>query len=139
VRAFDPVAHERDPDRLVTASYFIPIALPEGAPLAGADAAVAWFRSSVLVERGSGRESIVLSRGEEGAPEATPLPGETEWISLSLLDRLPVVEAPGRDALARALCAIRARGAGRVGVVWDEASLEPASVSARSQSSDGIG
>ena len=136
VRAFDPVVHEQDSDRLVTASYFIPIALPAGEGRAGEAAAVAWFRSSVLVERGSGREAIVLSRGEEGAPEATPLPGEAEWISLSLLDRLPVAEASGRSALARALCAIRDRGIGRVGVVWDEASLGPASASARAQSSD---
>ncbi len=139
VHAFDPVAHERGPDRLVTASYFIPIALPKAVGQAGADASVEWFRSSVLVERGSGRESIVLSRAETEAPEATPLPGEGEWISLSLLDRLPVAEATGRDALARALASIRERGAGRVGVVWDEASLEPASTSARPRSSDVVG
>ncbi len=139
VHAFDPVAHEREPDRLVTASYFIPIALPKAVGQAGADASVEWFRSSVLVERGSGRESIVLSRAETEAPEATPLPGEGEWISLSLLDRLPVAEATGRDALARALASIRERGAGRVGVVWDEASLEPASTSARPRSSDVVG
>jgi hypothetical protein len=92
-----------------------------------------------LVERGSGHESIVLSRGDREAPEATPLPGEREWISLSLLDRLPVAEAEGRHALARALAAIRDRGAGRVGVLWDEASLEPMGVSACARIGDVAG
>jgi len=134
VNVFEPVVHKQDPERLVTASYFIPIALPTGEGPGARAATVAWFRSSVLVERASGREAIVLSCGDAGAPEAMPLPSDEEWISLSLLDRLPVAEAPGRDALARALRAMHERGRGRVGVVWDEASLEAANASARVRS-----
>lgn len=119
VRAFDPIVHERDPSRLVTASYFLPIALTG----AGREPAVEWFRSSVLVERATGRESIVLSRADSSAPAALAIPGPDRWIALSLLDRLPVAEAPGRSRLARALSGICERGAGHVGVVWDEASL----------------
>ena len=71
--AFDPVVHERDPSRLVTASYFLPIALRAVADRR--EPAVEWFRSSVLVERATGRESIVLSRAETAAPSAPPIPG----------------------------------------------------------------
>lgn len=119
VRSFDPIVHEHDPSRLVTASYFLPIALAraERAP------AVEWFRSSVLVERATGRESIVLSRAETVAPSALEIPGADRWISLSLLDRLPVAEATGRSRLARVLHGICEGGAGSVGVIWDEASL----------------
>ena len=119
VRTFDPVVHERDPSRLVTASYFLPIALahPDREP------AVEWFRSSVMVERATGRESIILSRAETAPPSALTIPAADRWIALSLLDRLPIAEATGRGELARALHGIRERGAGSVGVVWDEASL----------------
>ncbi len=132
VRAFAPVVHADEPGRLVTASYFLPIALPIGtAGGACADAdprgqrefSVAWFRASILVDRASGRESIVLSRGDESDPAAIPLPERADWIPLSLLDRLPMAAATGRRALAVALERILDRGRGRVGVVWDEATL----------------
>jgi GTP cyclohydrolase II len=118
VRCFEPVELACDAARLVTASYFLPIALAGGTH---------WFRSSVLVDKNSGRESIVLSQGFFEAPEAMAMPDAAEWISMSLLDRLPVVSATGRDALERALGAIRDRGTGRVGIVWDEAAAPPAS------------
>jgi hypothetical protein len=144
VCAFDPVVHGRDADRLVTASYFLPIALPTTDPIGRGEGrasgqSVAWFRSSVLVERATGRESIVLSRGDAAAPEAIGLPDASDWIPLALLDRLPTAEAAGRRRLAEALAAIRARGAGRVGVVWNEASLEPTPAARGSQGSDGAG
>ena len=119
VRAFDPVVHPDDARLLVTASYFLPIAVP------AASAPVEWFRSTLLVERASGREAIVLSRGDAEEPEALALPEASAWIKLALLDRLPTREAAGRRRLGEALAAIRARGTGRVGVVWDESSLEP--------------
>ncbi|MFO0688790.1 MAG: GTP cyclohydrolase II [Myxococcota bacterium] len=111
VVAFEPVELAADPARLVTASYFLPIAL------AGE---VHWLRASVLVDRASGRESIVLSQGAWQGPGSLPLPDATERVALSLLDRLPIPAAPGREALARALCGLVAAGAGRVGVEWDE-------------------
>jgi len=129
VRAFRPVELEADPTRLVTASYFLPIALPiasPGAPSAGVD----WVRASVLVDEASGRESIVLSRGAWSGPEKLVVPGPERWIALSLLDRLPVASAPGRESLARALAALRAVESGAVGVEWDEAwtAAEPGSL-----------
>jgi hypothetical protein len=135
LRAFAPVAHVADPERLVTASYFLPIALPiarSGAACAAESArgehasSVAWFRASVLVERASGRESIVLSRGDDADPATIRLPGREDWIALSLLDRLPMRETAGRGALAAALVRILDEGAGRVGVVWDEATFAAA-------------
>lgn len=141
VQAFEPVVHARDADRLVTASYFLPIALPladardpgEGC---GRGRPVEWFRSSVLVERATGRESIVLSLGDAAGPEAIGLPDASAWIPLALLDRFPTAEATGRRRLAEALEAIRARGAGRVGVVWDEAALEPPPAARGTRGSD---
>lgn len=132
VHAFAPVIHADAPERLVTASYFLPIALPNAQAGSAASAAaphgpratpVAWFRASVLVERANGRESIVLSRGDESDPAAIPLPEGSDWIPLSLLDRLPMAAATGRLALAVALERILDRGRGRIGVVWDEATL----------------
>lgn len=142
VRAFAPVPHAEDPERLVTASYFLPIALPPSpsyssstppGPAAAAvftrderASSVDWFRVSVLVERASGRESIVLSRGDGSDPATIRLPGPRDWIALTLLDRLPVREAAGREDLAAALVRIREGGEGRVGVVWDEATFAAA-------------
>lgn len=125
IRAFDPVVHAHAADRLVTASYFLPIAGPDLAA-SGSGKAIVWFRSSVLVERATGRESIVLSLGDAAEPGSIGLPDDDDWISLSLLDRLPTPEAAGRRRLAAALDAIRRRGEGRIGLLWDEASLEPA-------------
>jgi GTP cyclohydrolase II len=144
VCAFDPVVHGRDAERLVTASYFLPIALPSIDPPGRGEGRasgkpVVWFRSSVLVERATGRESIVLSQGDAAEPEAIGLPDASAWIPLALLDRLPTAEATGRRRLAEALAAIRARGAGRVGVVWNEASLEPTPAAHGSQGSDVAG
>lgn len=119
VAAFPPVELAGDPGRLVTASYFLPIAL------AGE---VHWLRASVLVDRASGRESIVLSQGAWHGPEALELPDPTQAIALSLLDRLPVVSAPGRGALARALGRLVATGSGSVGVEWDETAAPAESV-----------
>jgi len=127
VRPFEPTPHAADPTRLVTAAYFIPIAL---------DAAVEWFRLTVLVEREGGRESVVLSRGAGEAPAAVPLPDPGRWIAMSLLDRLPAPEATGRAALAGALRALRAGRADSVGVVFEDASLHGASPVPREAAGD---
>lgn len=145
VHAFAPVVHADAPGRLVTASYFLPVALPIGreddarsaADLRGERAVpVAWFRASVLVDRANGRESIVLSRGDASDPAAIRLPERADWIPLSLQDRLPMAEATGRGALAAALERILDRGEGRVGVVWDESTLAAADLPAAAPGDD---
>lgn len=110
VEAFEPVALSADPRRLVTASYLLPIALAGD---------VVWFRASVLVEEASGRESIVLATGAWTGPASMRLPAASDWLELSLLDRLPLPAPRGRAALARALRGI-ARSGGRVGVRWND-------------------
>lgn len=135
VETFEPLALAADPSQLVTAAYALPIAV--------ADETV-WFRASVLVEQTTGRESIVLARGETRPPATSALPAAPDWIELSLLDRLPVPHAPGRAAVARALARIHAEGSGRVGVRWDETLLpaRPGSIagpSAMRSAGDGAG
>jgi len=115
VRAFDPTPHAIDSGRLVTASYFLPIG--------GRAGAVDWFRLTVLMERASGHESVVLSHGALERPAALPLPAPDRWIPMSLLDRLPTAEASGRAALTRALDALRARRTECVGVAFADAAL----------------
>lgn len=110
VHVFDPVSLPDDGRQVVTASYFLPIALP-------ADAAdpVEWFRLSVVYDREREREAILLSRGHD--PSARQ---RVETVEMGLLDRLPFSRASGRRALARALLEIRDRGAGAVRVAFDD-------------------
>ena len=85
-----------------------------------------WFRSSIVYDQRSERESIVLSAAGEGRPgdsmRGAPVPGsgpEAE-VTMQLLDRLPGTRSPARDALQRALVAIRGRGEGSVVVHFDD-------------------
>lgn len=135
VESFDPVPLAGDPARLVTATYWLPVRRAAdggadevregvgGVGRAGRASAVSWHRASVLVERATGRESVVLARGDWRDPGALPIPAAGDWITMSLVDRLPTERAVGRAALARALAAIEAGGAadpGSVGVVFDD-------------------
>lgn len=113
-KAFAPVALASDPGRLVTAAYWLPIALDES---------IEWFLSSVLVERESGRESIVLTRHAPSSPAQTPLPAAGDAVAFSLLDRFPLASPRGRIELERALRRLREGASVQLGIAWDEVSL----------------
>ena len=132
VRVFEPTRLPGHAERVVTASYYLPIELPARTPedtMAGRAGAsrIDWFRSSVVFDRRSERESIVLTavgaeRRGGGAMELGPAPGsgpEAE-VTMRLVDRLPGTRSPARDALQRALVAIRGRGEGSVVVHFDD-------------------
>jgi len=117
VRVFEPVALPGDDRSVVTASYFLPIGLPQSSSEPEGE----WFRLSVLYDRDQERESILLSLGDEGGideVEAT--------VRMQLLDRLPFPRSQGRAALTRALVSLRARGQGAVAVRFDDRDLADA-------------
>ena len=110
---------------VVTASYFLPVALPADVT---EEEGTTWFRMSVVYDRDSERESVLLSLGDGTTDE--PLPMENT-VTMGLLDRLPFLQgalggearesrAQGRPALERALLAIRKRGLGAVQIDFDE-------------------
>ncbi|MBJ21936.1 MAG: hypothetical protein GY910_04835 [bacterium] len=125
VRVFEPAALHGDPQRVVTASYFLPIALPRGreeavqtVPVDAGD--VEWFRLSVVYDRATERETILLSLGGgEGGIESDP-DRRSEPVTMRLFDRLPGSGSSGRAALRRSLWAIRERGSGGVLVRFDD-------------------
>jgi GTP cyclohydrolase II len=128
VRVFEPTPLPDDPQQVVTASYFLPIALPEALSEAGgAKKEVEWFRLSVLYDRGAERESILLSRqpsseashGPDGEGSDEPLVREGT-VTMRLFDRLPGPNSLGRAALERALVAIRDRRRGAVLIRFDD-------------------
>ena len=129
VRVFEPVALPGDPQRVLTASYFLPIdlsAIPSAASERDADPEpdVEWFRSSILYDRESERETILLSfeadgEGELGAP-AVSRDEDPVVVVMTLFDRLPGSSSPGRAALRRALRAVRECGEGAVIVRFDD-------------------
>lgn len=147
-RVFEPFAlgaNGRDPgDRVVTASYFLPIGL-EGT--ASPEPPV-WFRASVLFDRSRSQESVLLAPLR---PDDAPRPDEAavardaarveQTIEMELLDRLPfrgaafeagdgsaaarpdggtLVQTDGRARLAAALRSLSERGEGAVEVRFDE-------------------
>jgi len=128
VRVFEPTPLPGDPQRVMTASYFLPIALPlaslaSDVPLARADSAadeVEWFRLSVVYDRSAERESILLSLGEEPLATAFQSNSKGEAVSMRLFDRLPGPGSRGRLALRRRLVEIRERGHGSVVVHFDD-------------------
>ena len=114
VRVFEPVALPGDDRRVVTASYFLPVGLPD----ASSEREGEWFRLSVVYDRDREQESILLTLGDEGRV------GEVEaTVHMQLLDRLPFPRSQGRTALARALASIRMRGQGAVAVRFDDRDL----------------
>lgn len=67
VRVFEPTALPGDPHKVVTASYFLPIELPvEASPNLVSE--VDWFRLSVVYDRETERESILLTSDESADP-----------------------------------------------------------------------
>ena len=85
-----------------------------------------WFRSSIVYDQQTERESIVLSVGPEGRSEdwtrgvLAPGPRPEAEVTMRLFDRLPGTRSVARDALQRALVTIRGRGEGSVVVHFDD-------------------
>jgi len=120
VQVFEPVSLPGDLRRVVTASYFLPIELPDAAE----GQSVEWFRMSVVYDRDRERESILLSLGEEGEGDEGAVEGGNahppEAVRMTLLDRLPFPSSEGRECLERALITLRDRGHGAVAVHFDD-------------------
>ena len=126
VQVFEPAILPGAPALVLTASYLLPVGLPGSSGAAHADAhaevetEVEWFRSNVVLDRETGRVSIVLAKGDAGAGERPQVSWAGPRITMSLFDRLPTTHAPGRVALVEALVGIRERGRGSVVVTCDE-------------------
>ncbi len=123
VRMLPPVVLPGEPNRILTASYFLPVAVPASHGEEGSDI-VDWFRLSVVFDCKTARESVVLAHPgslvTDVAVVATEIAEGEERVSMSLFDRLPVGHAPGREALTAALQNIRARGRGSVAIDFDD-------------------
>ncbi len=121
VRIVAPIAFAHDPNRVLTASYFLPVALPTAA---GHGEGVEWFRLSVIFDGAAASESVMLAHRSSPLRAATWMSHETledgVQITMSLLDRLPRDGSPGQAALVRALTKIRDRGTGSVMVSFDD-------------------
>ncbi len=125
VRVFEPEPLPGDPQRVVTASYFLPIALlrsldtsMEARPADGG--VVEWFRLSVVYDRATERESILLSLSEEDRETDFDPDERSRPVTMRLFDRLPGPDSLGRAALRRSLLAMRERGRGSVLVRFDD-------------------
>jgi GTP cyclohydrolase II len=144
VRVVAPIALPGDRHRVLTASYFLPIAFPAippgsmpetfdsdfSRPFAsgdggdGGDGAVDWVRLSVIFDGESARESVLLSHWktsfEEIESQASLDETEIEVITLSLLDRLPLAVSPRQVELGEVLTRIRDVGQGSVAIRFDD-------------------
>ncbi len=114
-----PLRAAGHPHLISTACYFVPIGLISNSPITRHDAEsliqdrVDWFWLRVVYDQRTARESVLLSlrsSSEVGGSAFT----------LTLVDRLPSLEAGGREALRLSLLGIRERGEGRVVVHFDE-------------------
>jgi GTP cyclohydrolase II len=125
VEVFEPAPLPGDPQRVVTASYFLPVALPVTAPTRARDAigggdVVEWFRLSVVYDRSTERESILLSHSGEQHGLESSVDELHEPVTMRLFDRLPGSGSTGRAALRESLIEIRERGRGAVVVRFDD-------------------
>jgi GTP cyclohydrolase II len=100
------------------ASYFLPVGLPSNAAATAHD--VEWFRSSVVFDPETARESIVLAWDAPVVRDAPSVSIAGPRITMSLRDRLPGASAAGRVSLVDALLGIRDREGGSVVVDFDD-------------------
>ena len=125
VRLVPPIVLPGEKNRILTASYFLPVSLPvsNGRKASEVDC-VEWFRLGVIFDCETARESIVLTHPlscvADAVENAANISQSDRLVSMSLFDRLPTRRAPGREALIRSLLAIRERGEGSVAVVFDD-------------------
>jgi hypothetical protein len=124
VRILPPVVLPGEPNRILTASYFLPVALPSSSAELCSDSVIDWFRLSVIFDCQTAQESIVLAHSlstfADGVANALETVESDEGVTMTLFDRLPAATAPGREALARALLVIRSQGHGSVAVRFDD-------------------
>lgn len=124
VRVFSPVVLPGEGHRILTACYFLPVALPVSSHEKGAEHVVDWFRLSVIFDRSTAREWIILAHARSGDQDlvsnASEMAERDERIHMTLIDRLPADRAPGREALTRALLKIQSQGSGSVAVHFDD-------------------
>ena len=130
VRVVAPFALPGGRHRVLTASYFLPIALPSES---ASDQGIEWFRLNVLFDGERAQELVVLAHRDSNFSDVdAPFSGAdveaetretqrgSEAITMSLLDRLPSPDAVGRAALREALMTIRRAGHGSVVVSFDD-------------------
>jgi GTP cyclohydrolase II len=124
VRILPPVVLPGKPNRILTACYFLPVALPRSLGEKAPEFVVDWFRLSVIFDCEAIRESIILAHARSSVKDvvanASEIAESGDSVSMTLFDRLPVVHSPGREALTRALLAIRDQGRGSVTVRFDD-------------------
>jgi len=124
VRILPPVVLPGEPNRILTASYFLPVALPSSSAEVCSDSVIDWFRLSVIFDCETAQESIILADSlstlADGIANALETVESDERVTMTLFDRLPVASAPGREALTRALLVIRSQGRGSVAVRFDD-------------------
>ncbi len=133
VRVFDPIRLADRPHEILTASYFLPIALPPSSSDAAraVGARVEWFRASVLYDRERERESIVLAAPSEEGGLGVERGDVVRTITMRLFDRLPGAHSRARVELADALDRACRRGdrdgaGGSVLVRFDDRDHAPA-------------
>jgi len=129
VRVIAPFVLPGEGHRVLTASYYLPIALSVAS---GSDPDVEWFRVSVVFDGERAQEWVLIShRNSSEVGVEVKIDGEEEdeagearthavVITMSLLDRLPSRSAVGRLALREALLDIRRAGQGAVTVCFDD-------------------
>ena len=124
VEFLPPIVLPGEPNRILTASYFLPVALRASLEENGSNIAVHWFRLCVIFDCETARESIVLTHPNtllaDVLGNAAEAPQSDGSVTMSLFDRLPVDNAPGREALTGALLAIGEAGRGSVAVHFDD-------------------
>ncbi|MEE8167020.1 MAG: hypothetical protein V3T64_15750, partial [Myxococcota bacterium] len=114
-----PLRATGHPHLISTACYFLPIGLTSNSPITRHDAEsliqdrVDWFWLRVVYDQRTARESVLLSLRSSSEVDGSAF-------TLTLVDRLPSLEAGGREALRLSLLGIRERGEGRVVVHFDE-------------------
>lgn len=123
VKNLPPLVLPGESNQIRTASYFLPIALPNEDD----SRRVEWFRLSVILDRETARESIVLADPRtsvaDGRAEASAIVEGDGPITMSLIDRLPVANAEGREVLTRILLSICKERRGAVAVSFDDRDL----------------
>jgi GTP cyclohydrolase II len=124
VQILAPVVLPGEPNRILTASYFLPVALPVSRDGKDSERVIDWFRLSVIFDCETAQESVILAHSlstlADVVANASEIAESDERVSMTLFDRLPVGTARGREALTGALLSIREEARGSVAVRFDD-------------------